>query len=110
MMFGGITIEEALSILREYPFDRVVRDGFSSPASWRGAYSELAVEPDEGVTVWHMIDTLTLAIGTTYYGYKGGEFTMSKHSEVHLANWGELGEPLTPRVLRYMLESEVDPS
>jgi len=42
-------------------------------------------------------------VGTTYHGYKGGSYTMEKWTKVHLANYGECGDELSERLLRYML-------
>jgi hypothetical protein len=50
-----------------------------------------------------MLDAARSAVGTTYHGYKGGSYTMEKWTKVHLANYGECGDELSERLLRYML-------
>lgn len=64
--------------------------------SYRGYYEDLAIrwssfEPGkrEPVKVSQIHDTLKIAIGNTYVGWKGGEFTMGKDSRVWVANSGD---------------------
>lgn len=63
--------------------------------SWRGIYAELALsfgERDEGkMTVTQFRDVLKTCIGKTFTGYKGGDFEMSKHTPVWVANYGNSG-------------------
>lgn len=103
-LYGGMLIRDAIRMLEHYPLEMVVHNGFWHAHSWRGAYSELAVEPTPNISVVAMLATLQEAIGSTYTGWKGGEYTMSERSEIHLAYHGSTGEPLTPRVLDYMLK------
>lgn len=60
--------------------------------SWRGAYDELALNytaKGETLTVWDVIALLKRAIGTTFQGYKGGDYTMGKTTPVWVGNYGE---------------------
>src|ERR1700739_3755221 len=60
--------------------------------SWRGSYSELALAcAERGVpfSVEELLKKLKAAMGTTFYGYKGGEFLMGKTTPVWVANYGE---------------------
>lgn len=86
--------------------------------SWRGIYAELAIqtesmgsvqtkEVDEAIggeiyykhenigkenpTVSEWIEVMKEAIGRTFTGYKGGNFTMSKNTPVWLAEYSESG-------------------
>jgi hypothetical protein len=61
--------------------------------SWRGIYAELAIatEGHSSPTVADGISMLQAAVGKTYHGYKGGDFTMSKNTPVWLAEYGESG-------------------
>ena len=63
--------------------------------SWRGSYEELAIEFEfeEGSypIVADFLKQLRDAIGATYQGYKGGEFTMGKNTPVWVANYGNSG-------------------
>lgn len=59
--------------------------------SWRGAYEELAIEYEELSRPWstkHLLILLRNAIGSTFYGYKGGEYVMGKTTPVWVANYG----------------------
>jgi hypothetical protein len=60
-------------------------------SSWRGSYSELAIEYSDGPdrTVQWFIDELKAAIGKTYEGYKGGDFTMGKNTPIWVDNYGD---------------------
>jgi len=62
--------------------------------SWRGSYSELATSyTDEdwskAPTISKCISMFEDAIGKTYTGYKGGEYTMNKNTPVWVSNYGE---------------------
>lgn len=83
--------------------------------SWRGIYSELAIQTEdfgsyqtdeiehtfgdytsfkhkpigkENPTVAEWIEVLKETMGKTFTGYKGGDFTMSKNTPVYLAEYG----------------------
>lgn len=65
--------------------------------SYRGSYSELGIEYDEGTpllpeTVGLFLLRLKDMIGKTIYGYKGGEYTVTEKTTVHKANYGECGD------------------
>lgn len=59
--------------------------------SWRGLYAELALGYDErGETdAGEFLNELKSAVGKTFTGYKGGDFTMSRHTPVWVSNNGE---------------------
>jgi hypothetical protein len=62
--------------------------------SWRGSYDELALEfGTEGrePPLSEFIEMLKEADGKTYTGYKGGDYTMSRHTPVWVANYGNIG-------------------
>lgn len=61
--------------------------------SWRGIYAELAlgfVSEDE-IKLSEFLTLLKEADGKTFEGYKGGDFTMSRHTPVWVANYGNSG-------------------
>ena len=63
-------------------------------SSWRGSYCELAISFEfEGnaPTVEEFLKKLNSAIGQTFTGYKGGDFTMGKNTPVWVANYGNSG-------------------
>ena len=67
--------------------------------SWRGSYNELALgyelsghdNPTKhfaSMTAKSLLDELKAAIGKTYTGWKGGEYTMNKQTPVWVSNPG----------------------
>lgn len=66
--------------------DGAARSGL---ASWRGSYSELTICEGGTQTLGELIADLEAAIGKTFEGYKGGDFTMSRHSLVYADPFGE---------------------
>ncbi|HYD92347.1 MAG TPA: hypothetical protein VEA37_12770 [Flavobacterium sp.] len=69
--------------------------------SWRGSYSELALgyslsgydkHDAKKPTAEQILKELESAIGKTFEGWKGGDFTMSKDTPVWVANPGNSGD------------------
>lgn len=57
--------------------------------SYRGYYSDLALEPGSGYeTVGALRQRLADAIGETFDGYKGGEFRMTKATPLWVSSYG----------------------
>ena len=98
-----MTLGELIERLEAADPDRIVRVGFSNPHSYRGHYVELAFEPAENVTVASMLEAARSALGSTYEGWKGGDFTMHEYTDVWLAIEGRTGEGIGPTLLDYML-------
>jgi hypothetical protein len=58
--------------------------------SWRGVYAELSLEPvGQPTTVKELLAKAKEADGKTFQGYKGGDFTMGKHTAVWADPYGE---------------------
>ena len=62
--------------------------------SWRGIYRELALSWEhnnwkEALTAGEFYLLLVDAVGKTFMGYKGGDFTMSRQTPVWVSNYGE---------------------
>jgi len=60
--------------------------------SWRGDYSELAIEFHEGedtITAGELLKMARASISKTFCGYKGGDFTMDGDTTIHVANYGK---------------------
>jgi len=72
--------------------------GYMKPThldSWRGSYAEIAMGYDEKgdyPTAESVLCECKDAIGSTYQGYKGGEFIMGADTPVWVANYGHSGE------------------
>jgi hypothetical protein len=88
---------------REDP-DRVLPLGFANPHSWRGDYMELAFEPVANIRIGDMLAAARSAVGATYQGWKGGDYTMGEFSDCWLARRGEAGDnKIGPLLLALLL-------
>ena len=43
------------------------------------------------------------ALGATFPGWKGGEYTMNEHTPVYIGKYGECGEEITSIHFKYWL-------
>lgn len=85
-----------------------VRTGFHRPQSYRGYYNDLAFEVTHDVLVKDMLDTARQALGETFQGWKGGDYTMSEYTQVWLIpEPGDCGESLGAILLEHLLAQEV---
>ena len=84
-----------IEILKRADQSAIVPHGFANPHSYRGYYERLAFEPADGVTVASMLLAATEANGSSYGGWKGGDFRMHEDTPVHLATEGCTGAELT---------------
>lgn len=80
-------LKHLIERLEKEPADKVVL-GFKHPHSYRGYYEDLAFEPAQNVTVGEMLAAARSAVGSTYEGWKGGDYTMSEWSSVWIAERG----------------------
>lgn len=96
-----MNIKELIKTLKQLPKEQSFAKGFSNPHSYRGYYDELGVEPTKDVTVEDMILFLEEALGKTYLGYKGGDFTMHSGTNVYLAYKGCCGSIITGVAVSY---------
>lgn len=78
-------LSELIERLEQEDPDLILSPGWHNPHSWRGSYSELAFEPKESATVAECLAAAREADGSTYQGWKGGDYTMHGYSEVYLA-------------------------
>ena len=77
--------------------------GFGPPDSYRGNYICVAFEPAENVTVASMLAHAKSALGATFTGYKGGEFTMHEYTDCYIANYGTSGgDQIGPVLIAYL--------
>ncbi|CAL9667746.1 hypothetical protein SUDANB145_07248 (plasmid) [Streptomyces sp. enrichment culture] len=84
--------------------NQTVPHGFHNPHSYRGDYMDLAFEPAHNITVAAMLEAARSALGTTYQGYKGGQFTMDANSWCWLSEEGDAsGETISALLLDLML-------
>jgi len=77
------SLGELITRLREEPDpSRRLSMGFRNPHSYRGFYEQLAFEVAENVTVGEMLTIAEPALGATYQGWKGGDYTMRDYTDV----------------------------
>ena len=98
-----MVLEELIERLSQHDPKKEVPLGFSTPHSYRGYYDRLAFEPCENTTVGAMLDCAKSALNATYYGWKGGAYTIKAYTEVYIAEIGHCGEELGKILLDYML-------
>lgn len=98
-----MTLEELITALESHDQAKVVPHGFANPHSYRGDYCDLAFEPAANVTVGSMLNAARSALGETFQGYKGGDYTMADYTDCWLAEWGCCGETIGPLLLKLML-------
>jgi len=73
--------------------------GFENPHSYRGFYDQLAFEPLDNVEIGAMLTAARAALGSTYTGWKGGEYTMNAYTECHIAERGSMGIEISAALL-----------
>lgn len=73
--------------------------------SWRGCYSDVAINysssSKDAITVKEFRDKLKSYIGTSQYGYKGGEYLVTEKTDTSIDNVGDYSGS-------YITEIEVD--
>lgn len=89
-----MTIEDLLARLDDMEPD-VMLDGLGYPHSYRGYYSDLALQPlPERVPVAQLAIEVSSVLGTELTGYKGGEYLMQKDTPVWVSHHGGCGKKL----------------
>lgn len=97
-------LKDLISYLSERDPNIKVTIGFDHPHSYRGYYSELAFEIHPSTTVGEMLECAKGALGSTYIGWKGGEYTMTEFCDCYLvAGEGCTGEGIGVTLLGYMV-------
>lgn len=84
-----MTLKEYIKRLEAADPKQEVALGLGNPHSWRGSYDELAFEPVGNTTVGEMLAEARKALGATYTGYKGGDYTMNADTTINVDNYGE---------------------
>lgn len=91
-----------IDTLAEMPQHGRISFGFGRPMSYRGDYSELAFEPAKDVTVGSMLAHARSALGATFEGYKGGDYTMHEYADCYIADYGEsTADMIGPTLMGY---------
>jgi hypothetical protein len=97
-----MVLKELIEALEKADPAKVVPCGFKNPHSYRGYYRDLAFEPALRITAGEMLAAAKSALGQTYQGWKGGDYTMESYTPVWLAEMGSCGESIGPILLSYM--------
>lgn len=102
----ALCLESLINILQDEPADKRVKVGFKNPHSHRGYYHNLAFEIAENVTVGEMLSAAQSALGATYQGWKGGDYTMHEYTSVWLVpEEGCSGETIGALLMHLLLEN-----
>lgn len=103
--YGAVTLGQLIDTLAAADQGAVVWDGFGLPGSWRGVYEFLAFRPKADAVVADMLRHARSAVGATFQGYKGGDFTMTRETPCFIAEYGCSGDDdaITPERLEDML-------
>jgi hypothetical protein len=99
-----MTLNELIAALEAADSDLLLPLGFSHPHSYRGDYMDLAFEPAADVTVGAMLADARGALGATFQGWKGGDYSMDAWTECWLDEEGRGdGEAIGPILLTLLL-------
>ena len=90
-----MTLGRFISILEKLPQDKEILN-VCRPHSYRGYYSDLALEKETGTrTIESLVQQLkNECLGQTFEGYKGGDFYMDEHTPIWLAEYGCCGDKI----------------
>ena len=90
---GQMSVGELAATLRAAPDLPVMAGGYAYGVgdvdSYRGYYSDLAIEPGGDATAHQLAGALDAAVGATFTGYKGGDFVMSRVTPVWVSPYGD---------------------
>ena len=100
-MSNHTTLGDLIAFLETQDPKMTVMDGFGSPHSDRGSYYDLAFDPLAVATIGDMLDHAKGAVGATFEGWKGGDYTMDLDTLVYTGGYGVCGEPITPTHFKY---------
>lgn len=101
-MSKHIHLTELIEELEKIPHDTPISFGFGEPMSYRGYYEELAFEPKQNTLIAEMLANAKSALGATFTGYKGGEYTMGAFSDCYIAEYGtSAGDKIGMTIINY---------
>lgn len=96
-----MTLGELIERLEKLDYSKPVKHGFGFPMSYRGYYDELAFSPEENTTIGEMLEHAKNALGATFEGYKGGDFTMDEFTPCWIAEYGNCGDSISATLFAY---------
>lgn len=105
-----LDLELLIAVLEAEDPEKVLKVGFHRPHSYRGDYMDLAFEIAADITVGAMLADARSALGTTYEGWKGGDYTMDDSTPVWLVQGrGDCGESIGAVLLHLLLANVTEP-
>jgi len=100
-------LQELIDALAAADQEHVAPIGFGYAMSYRGVYSCVAFTPKKNVTVRAMLGNARSALGETFTGYKGGEYTMQEDTDCYIAEYGcGGGDKIGPVLVAYITGGE----
>jgi hypothetical protein len=97
-----VILQDLIAALKELPQEAAISFGFGEPDSYRGYYDQLAFAPKANTTIGDMLRMAEKALGATFYGYKGGEYTMHEYTDCYIAEYGSSdGDLIGPTLMAY---------
>lgn len=99
-----------IAVLRRLPPSLPV--GLSAVHSFRGYYDQVAFEPTPGATAALALEEAEYAVGHTFEGWKGGDYTMDESTMCWVADKGSssdvtVGEYMTEILVGWLEEASV---
>ena len=101
-----MTLGELIKFLKTRDSDEIMSPGVHCPHSYRGYYSELALEPTTSISVGQLLSELESVLNTELTGYKGGEYKMHEYVDVYIAGYGRCGFQINNTILAVMLRDD----
>lgn len=100
-----LDLGELIARLEDEDPTKRLKTGFRHPHSYRGDYHELAFEFAVDVTVGQMLTDARSALGATFEGWRGGDYTMDAMTYVWLVveEGTDVGETMGAVLLELML-------
>lgn len=97
--YGTVSLGGLIDALKRRDQTHIVSLGFehmvpTSLESYRGFYDHLALgfaDHSDWPKVAHLVDMLEKAVGESFCGWKGGDYTMDRETPVWVANPGNTG-------------------
>lgn len=97
-----MTLGELIQELEKVEPNLIAEEGFGNGHSYRGYYNDCAFEPMPNQTFGEMLAAAKRVLNTTQQGWKGGDYVMTEHVEVYLAEEGSTGDGMSPLLIRLM--------
>ena len=93
--FNQMTLGKLIQELEKLPKDKLI-EKIGKPHSYRGYYSDLAFERQEGtIAIGELLNELkNNCLNAEFQGYKGGEYKMTSDTVVWIATYGCCGEKI----------------